>query len=445
MRYKESKYTFKTKDNDGNFLMYNTAHGMNSLLCVEKSDTEKYNSLIENAGVVNDTIINKLLNKGIIVAENVDEDSVLRRLYIETRGESVLTLIINPTEQCNFRCKYCYENYKEGLMSQETQDRIVEFVEKNISKYTGLRIMWFGGEPLLGLKVIRNLSSELIRICKKHKRTYYSQMTTNGYLLSYDTYLELIKLHVMTYQITVDGIKDIHDSQRVYVNNEGTFDTIYNNLKAIKLGKKYPVQIVLRTNFTCSLYERMDEYIESFCNEFKDDKRFSFDIHLVGNWLGKADSAIIDDIGEVNLYQKIYKKLLCHPNGNINLTTIFMNPGGRVCAAAKKNSYMISSDGTIHKCTLNFESSDSVLGELTCNGNMCINAEKSAEWIGVWDYCKSQNDCYLAPLCFGDHCPLPKTDGKRICGELYCPEIKLYMDVYLKCLNRHDKFEKLKF
>lgn len=445
MKFKQSKYTFTTKDDDGNVLMYNTAHGTDSFLCIEKSDKEKYNSLINNVGVVEETVISKLISKGIIVPENTDEDSILRRLYIETIGESVLTLIINPTEQCNFRCKYCYENFKEGLMSQETQNRIVEFVEKNILKYTGLRVMWFGGEPLLGLQVIRNLSSEFIRICKKSKRTYYSQMTTNGYLLSYDTYIELIKLHVMTYQITIDGIKDIHDSQRVAVNNEGTFDTIYNNLKAIKLGKKYPVQIVLRTNFTRSLYERMDEYIDSFCDEFKNDKRFSFDIHLVGNWLGKADSAIIEDIGEVNLYKKIYNKLLRHPNGNINLTTIFMNPGGRVCAAAKKNSYLISTDGTIHKCTLNFESSDSILGELTSNGNMCINAEKNAEWIGVCDYCKSQKNCYMAPLCFGDHCPLPKTMGQRICGELYCPEIKLYMDVYLKCLNRFDKFEKLKF
>lgn len=38
----------------------------------------------------------------------------------------VFHLILLPTEQCNFRCVYCYENFKIGRM----QRSIVEAVKK---------------------------------------------------------------------------------------------------------------------------------------------------------------------------------------------------------------------------------------------------------------------------------------------------------------------------
>ena len=35
-----------------------------------------------------------------------------------------LQLILMPTEQCNFRCTYCYESFSNGRMSQEVQDGV---------------------------------------------------------------------------------------------------------------------------------------------------------------------------------------------------------------------------------------------------------------------------------------------------------------------------------
>ena len=77
-----------------------------------------------------------------------------------------LRLIIMPTEQCNFRCQYCYESFKFGKMSLEMQDAIINFVRKNIYKYTEVHLDWYGGEPLLAFDVIQYISENVLKICK---------------------------------------------------------------------------------------------------------------------------------------------------------------------------------------------------------------------------------------------------------------------------------------
>ena len=42
-------------------------------------------------------------------------------------------------------------------MSEETQNAIISYVKKQIQNYDGLRISWFGGEPLLRMDIIRRL------------------------------------------------------------------------------------------------------------------------------------------------------------------------------------------------------------------------------------------------------------------------------------------------
>ena len=47
-----------------------------------------------------------------------------RRQIAEAISPRIQELILLPTEKCNFRCTYCYEDFELGKMSEETQ-RIV--------------------------------------------------------------------------------------------------------------------------------------------------------------------------------------------------------------------------------------------------------------------------------------------------------------------------------
>ena len=87
--------------------------------------------------------------------------------------------------------KYCYEKFENIKMSRETEIAIVEFTEKLLSESTfkSLHVSWFGGEPLLGLKTIKNLSKKFISICFQNGLDYSASITTNGYLLMNELFI----------------------------------------------------------------------------------------------------------------------------------------------------------------------------------------------------------------------------------------------------------------
>lgn len=230
MKIRESAFTYKVDDGSGGLLLYNTAIGTDSFCHVENVDLPRYQDKLVDEYNRDELEDLELIRKGIWVPYDKDEQAMLKSLYIKTVGSPELTLVINPTEECNFRCKYCYENFSNGLMNEELQKKLTRFVDVNLHRYTGLKVMWFGGEPLLGMSVIRSLSQAFIEICKKNRKPYSAQITTNGYLLDYITFVELTKYHVQSFQVTVDGVKDIHNSQRVDRNGKETFDAILKNL-----------------------------------------------------------------------------------------------------------------------------------------------------------------------------------------------------------------------
>ena len=146
----------------------------------------------------------------------------------DSKFENCLRLILLPTEQCNFRCVYCYERFRREKMTAKTQAAIVKYIEDNIHKYNGLILNWFGGEPTEAMDVIENLSVKLIDVCKKNKKAYNAGITTNGYNLTYEIFKKLKKLHVTEYQVTIDGLASIHNAQRVMADGAPTFDVTRN-------------------------------------------------------------------------------------------------------------------------------------------------------------------------------------------------------------------------
>ncbi|WP_432418832.1 radical SAM protein [Cytobacillus spongiae] len=83
-------------------------------------------------------------------------------------------LIIMPTEQCNFRCVYCYEDFIKGQMTKEHQDALTKHIEEKASSIENLEIGWFGGEPLEGYDVIKYISERVIELSKKYGFKYSS-------------------------------------------------------------------------------------------------------------------------------------------------------------------------------------------------------------------------------------------------------------------------------
>src|SRR5262245_20489732 len=70
-----------------------------------------------------------------------------------------LNLILLPTERCNFRCTYCYENFEVGRMDHSVVSAVKSLIYRRVPDLQTLDISWFGGEPLLAKDIIYDISS----------------------------------------------------------------------------------------------------------------------------------------------------------------------------------------------------------------------------------------------------------------------------------------------
>jgi len=76
------------------------------------------------------------LKKGrFLIDDFVDELDILRFRMLQSRyNTDYLGLTIVPTNDCNFRCEYCYQKdvFKDNHMTQEVQDKLAELLKSRI-------------------------------------------------------------------------------------------------------------------------------------------------------------------------------------------------------------------------------------------------------------------------------------------------------------------------
>ena len=92
-------------------------------------------------------------------------------------------LILILTSECNLRCTYCYEDHKKRKsMSLETAKQVISEVLNREDKYRFVRILLFGGEPLLEFELIREMCEWTWK--NNWPVKYIFSFSTNGTLLN---------------------------------------------------------------------------------------------------------------------------------------------------------------------------------------------------------------------------------------------------------------------
>lgn len=93
------------KENE-NIILFNTLTGK-----FVKFDSKYKDELNQSlSGFNSGKIFKYLINERFIIPGFEDEDEKVRELEQRSRrNNQQLSIIIMPTERCNFRCEYCYE------------------------------------------------------------------------------------------------------------------------------------------------------------------------------------------------------------------------------------------------------------------------------------------------------------------------------------------------
>lgn len=183
-------------------------------------------------------------------------------------------LIIELTGNCNLRCKYCiYNDFYEGNRAFNTSSidfgtakKAIDYVYAH-SGQEKLAITFYGGEPLLNFKVMK----ECIEYCLNnlhHKHLSFS-FTTNLTLMTEEIADYVAQVPNMSILLSLDGPENIHNRSRVKRNGEGSFQDAFTGLKylseAVTKHKKAAIMFnaVLMPPYT---KERFDEINDFFKN-----------------------------------------------------------------------------------------------------------------------------------------------------------------------------------
>jgi uncharacterized protein len=289
-----------------------------------------------------------------------------------------LELILFPTEQCNFRCVYCYEDFQLGRMSQAVVSGIKELIRHRISTLQVLIISWFGGEPLLGLGVIEEVSEHILSLIRQHPHVCYTAgMTTNAYLLSLATASRLVSLGINSFQISLDGDKALHDTTRRRADGGESFERIWDNLLAIR-DSNLVLDVLLRVHLTTANLSSVEELLRKISGAFGGDQRFHVYLKPIGRGGGPNDELLpVLPSGQAKDVMAQLGRLL----DGVCLVNEEMNAEHPICYASKANSFAIRSDGSVAKCTVALSDPRNRVGHLSEDGKIIFDRDKLNLWM----------------------------------------------------------------
>ncbi|UYC11741.1 radical SAM protein [Xanthomonas sp. CFBP 8445] len=316
----------------------------------------------------------------------------------EALSPRILSLILLPTEKCNFRCTYCYEDFAIGRMHPSVVSGIKALIANRAPHLDRLNISWFGGEPLLARDVVLEIGQHANAVCAQHDVAFSAGFTTNGYLLEPALLQRFTELQHREFQITLDGDAEWHDRTRITASKGATFEKIWSNLIAYRaLAARFSIS--LRLHLHQDNIESVRRLYASLRRELLDDPRFSVYFHKVSNL--SAGSTI----GEKVLPRDRYPDAIAHITAATDLPSKDARPiseehlDGYICYAAKPNSLMIRANGKIGKCTVALNDDRNDLGRLHADGTIDIENDKLRRWMsGFSDLSEQTLGCPLSTL-----------------------------------------------
>ncbi|WP_440604633.1 thioether cross-link-forming SCIFF peptide maturase [Bacillus sp. GB_SG_008] len=188
----------------------------------------KYDSNISE-GDIRETIadVEELKNDGQLFTEDEFKDL---SIDLRNRQTYVKALCLNVAHTCNLSCEYCFAsqgkyNGNRAIMSYEVGQRAIDYLLENSGHHRNLDVDFFGGEPLMAWKVVKQIVAYARSKEKEHKKTFRFTFTTNGMLLS-DEITDFLNEEMYNVVLSLDGRKEVHDHLRKTVTGKGSYDYI---------------------------------------------------------------------------------------------------------------------------------------------------------------------------------------------------------------------------
>lgn len=424
-----SNYIITTETGDGRILLFSTL--TTSFIVLNKTE---YDKIFVDKDFSECPHVDFLTEYGFLVNNKEEQIKLLDRLAATEISRRDPVIKIFPTNRCNARCYYCFE---EGIkfvdMSQDTALQLVEFAKRYYKGFDRIQINWFGGEPLLNFDIIRLITEKLINA----GFTLTTHVTTNGSLLTEDI-VDFFKnsYEHCSFQITVDDIGNAYYSIKKYTDltEDNAFDIIINN---IKLLLKNDIRTRIRINFLKERFAHAIEIFDYLSTLFEGlpapDIYFaplSFDHKKSYREKEKAETQEHTHLSLMKFYTDrniLYDKNNLYKNTLINLS---LKPKAIPCGACRSHNLTITAEGLIFKCHRIVTDNKYSIGNVY--DGIQADSKYNKVFIGKEYEDPKCVECNVFPICRGGCKVEAIIYGKRENScEIFCrhPElVKMYYD-----------------
>jgi len=294
------------------------------------------------------------------------------------------------TNRCNLSCKYCYEG-KEKLQNSFTSkkiDLLIKFMEKYNVRGDSVPVNFHGGEPLLEIECIEEISK---RVKEKYKCSGLS-VTTNGTIMSEKIARVLIE-YGMEITVSIDGRKETHDRYRKYHDGRGSHDIVMKNIKFLQ--EMGATNLRYRLTFDSETVKDLAENVKYLAENNIKNVVPSPD-YFDTKWNDEAIEIFKENILKLRKYkERNQDKLLYIPYTDGNEIRLKGPCRGGI------GSYHINANGDVYPCSIVVGDPKYKIGSL--KGGIdnkkieqlkCIYERKVDDCIG----------CNYSPYCIGSRC-----------------------------------------
>jgi len=444
-----SRYTLCFKVDEGIYILLNSLTG-----AIDIADEDPIDVLrrIERGENYRGDLFYYLKERGYIFESSLDEEELIKkhlRRWKRKVCKSPLTFVVGVTTQCNFACKYCFQQHMQRRRNNNSwNDRKLVLLFNamdNIVKEEGERevnLSLFGGEPLLPSN--KWVITQILENAKERGFNFYD-VITNGYYLK--EYIPLLKKYdVKNVQVTLDGTRKIHNFLRPTKSGKGTFDRI---VEGIDEALKNDIFITVRINvngYNIQDVPALAKYIiQKSWNKFPN---FNAQLGLVypygfdsGDFPYLSEDVALKHILEMydkNPEMRVYdmggwsmvKNILSSLETGMPFEQKFAYCG------ANTTTYAFDPLGKIYACFDAIGMEEMSIGEYFPRYN--INKELKKKWRKNVFEKSPCSDCKYALLC-GGGCIFHTLLSGRDFSEPICPSIDRSLNILLGWYYRHNK------
>lgn len=409
---KQSKYNCILQDNTG-MVIYNAA--TDQLVALTPQLANIFNegkAAPEKIKAQHAELYDHLLQKGIFVCDEADEtETYIRKREEYERSSGEYTITINPTLACNMSCWYCYESHKNmPAMSADVKQSVLLLIDKLLAdnKLKKLNLSFFGGEPLLYFdKVVVDIINHAKMQCKAFDAKLSIHFTTNAYLLT-DNVLKHLEGFDVSFQITLDGGKQVHDSVRKTKGGEPTYARIVEHIHQT-LSRGFSVGV--RFNYTAKSIPSFIDVVKDFSHLPQEQK------HLVNFTFQRVWQDNEGDASQVEQQVEHIERAFEQAGLFVNNAKSYIVP---YCYADGVNTVVVNYNGDLFKCTARDFAPKSKEGTLAADGTLRWN-ERLRKRMSIRHGSDTCLQCRIYPICHGgcSQMKLEAPDGISSCPKGY--------------------------